>query len=57
MASDVNVQDVIVEALTAHARAGPEGAPPSQILVKALAEARAHAKAMRSTPAPIATPP
>jgi transposase len=52
----VNVQDVIVEALAAHARAGPEGAPPSEILMKALAEARAHAKAMRSTYAPAAMP-
>jgi len=43
----VSVQDVIAEALVAHARAGPEGAPPSPILVRALAEARARARAAR----------
>ena len=45
----VNVQDVIVESLAAHARAGPEGAPPSPILVRTLEEARALTHAA-STP-------
>lgn len=47
----VSVQDVFTEALVAHARAGPEGAPPSPILVRALAEARAQAKATGATSA------
>ena len=45
----VSVQDVIVEALQAHARAGPDGAPPSQILVRALEEARVKVQVARST--------
>ena len=45
----VNVQDVIVEALAAHARAGPDGAPPSPLLARALGEARARTHAA-STP-------
>lgn len=44
----VNVEDVVVDALQAQARAGPEGTPPSPILVRALADARAAARARTS---------
>lgn len=39
----VRSEDVVAEALLAHARAGPEGAPPSPILIQALKEARERA--------------
>jgi transposase len=47
---DVSFEAVVVEALLARARAGPDRAPPSPILIQALRDARARAGVRTSAP-------